>query len=99
MALVCTFMFGKADSGQGECVAAAVAVMIQITLPGTLMKEEKRAAEEMGVSVAEFIRQTMSDRLRSSSHGPKIDPFDSITGLVESDEADLSGQIDQALYV
>jgi hypothetical protein len=59
--------------------------------PITLIWSElKRAAEEMGVSAAEFIRQTMSDRLRRSSQRPEIDPFSSITGLVESDESDLA---------
>ena len=75
-----------------------MSVKFQITLPEILMAELKRAAEEMGVSAAELIRQTMSDRLRSSSQGPEIDPFSSITGLVQSEEADLASQIDQVLY-
>jgi hypothetical protein len=29
---------------------------------------------------------------------PKSDPFDSITGLVDSEETDLASQVDQILY-
>jgi hypothetical protein len=75
-----------------------MSVKFQVTLSEPMMEELKRAAEEMGISAAELIRQTMSDRLRKSSQGPRIDPFDSITSLVESDEADLSSQVDQVLY-
>jgi hypothetical protein len=75
-----------------------MSVKFQVTLSEPLMEELKRAAEEMGISAAELIRQTMSDQLRNSNQGPKIDPFDSITGLVESDEADLASQVDQVLY-
>jgi hypothetical protein len=75
-----------------------MSVKFQVTLPEALMAELKRAAEEMGVSAAEFIRQTMSDRLSRSSQGPEIDPFGPITRLVESEESDLASQIDEVLY-
>ena len=62
------------------------------------MAELKHAAEKMGLSAAELIRQTMTDRLRTRNEGGKIDPFDSITGLVDSEESDLASQVDQILY-
>ena len=62
------------------------------------MAELKHAAEKMGLSAAELIRQTMTDRLRTRKEGRKSDPFDSITGLVDSEESDLASQVDQILY-
>ena len=75
-----------------------MSVKFQVTLPQPLLADLKRVAEVERVSVAEFIRQTMSDRLRRHGRGPKGDPFDAITGLVDSEETDLSKQIDEILY-
>ena len=61
------------------------------------MTELKRVGGYRGVSVAELIRQTMQDRLRRDSKG-KSDPFDSITGLADSDDTDLAGRVDKVLY-
>ena len=45
-----------------------------------------------------LIRETMQDRLRKTNRKTKSDPFDSITALVDSDETDLSGRVDEVLY-
>ena len=74
-----------------------MSVKFQITLPELLMTELKRSADTAGVSVAELIRQTMQDRLRRDSKG-KSDPFDSITGLADSDDTDLASRVDEVLY-
>jgi hypothetical protein len=55
-------------------------------------------ADAEKVSVAELIRQTMADRLRTQARGSKADPFDAITDLVESEQVDLASQIDDILY-
>lgn len=75
-----------------------MSVKFQVTLPEPLLTKLKRAAETEHVSVAELIRQTMEDRLRVTRRAPKQDPFDAITGLVDSSEVDLSSQVDQILY-
>ena len=76
----------------------AMSVKFQVTLPESLMAKLKRSADAAGVSVAELIRQTMQDQLRRDSQKRKSDPFDSITGLVDSDETDLASRIDEVLY-
>jgi hypothetical protein len=55
-------------------------------------------ADAEKVSVAELIRQTMADRLRTQGRGSRSDPFDPITDLVESEQVDLASQIDDILY-
>jgi Ribbon-helix-helix protein, copG family. len=74
-----------------------MSVKFQVTMPEPLMAELKHAAEKMGLSAAELIRQTMTDRLRAQA-SRKSDPFESITGLVDSEESDLASQVDQILY-
>ena len=51
-----------------------------------------------GVSVAELIRQTMTDRLRRNGRRTRTDPFEAITGLVNSEEVDLASKIDEVRY-
>jgi len=75
-----------------------VSLKFQITVPEPLMAEMKNAAEKTGVSVAELIRQTMHDSLQKKKRSSKVVFFDSITGLVDSDETDLASQVDQVLY-
>ena len=69
----------------------------QITLPEDLAAELKQEAARQGVPLAEFIRQTMRERLRAAaaSHG---DPLASITGIVDGAETDLSSRVDEILY-
>lgn len=62
------------------------------------MAELKRAAEKMGLSAAELIRQTLTDSLRAGREGRTSDPFAAITGLVDSEESDLASQVDRVLY-
>ncbi len=76
----------------------AMSLKFQITLSESLMAELKLAADKMGVSVAELIRQTMRDSIQKKSRAPKSDPFDSITGLVDSEETDLASRVDEVLY-
>jgi Ribbon-helix-helix domain len=75
-----------------------MSVKFQITLPEPLMAELKQESEKTGVSIAELIRQTMDDRLRSDKRRPKRDPFEALDGLVRSRETDLAGRVDEILY-
>ena len=71
---------------------------IQITLPDDLAADLKREAAELGIPLAEFIRQTMKERLRRSIPDRTDNPLASITGLVDSDERDLAARVDEILY-
>jgi len=75
-----------------------MSMKFQVTLPEGLLVELKRAAAEQGVSVAEFIRETVQERLRRQTTDKKGDPFAAITGLVDSDERDLASRVDDVLY-
>jgi hypothetical protein len=75
-----------------------VSVKFQITVPDPLMAEWKQTAEVTGISVAELIRQTMTDRLRGNARRNRTDPFEAITDLVGSAGVDLAGRVDEVLY-
>ena len=62
------------------------------------MGELKRESLKMGMPVAEFIRQTMDDRLRKTARVLNGDPFQAIDGLVDAGEADLAARVDEFLY-
>ena len=69
----------------------------QITLPEDLAAELKQEATKQGIPLAEFIRQTMRERMREAA-SRLSDPFASITGIVDGPETDLSSRIDEILY-
>ena len=75
-----------------------MSVKFQVTFSESMMAELKRSAEEMELSVAELIRQTMEGQLARDNRKTQNDPFESITGLVDSDETDLASRIDEVLY-
>ena len=75
-----------------------MSVKFQITVAEPVIAEWKHAAEVTGISVAELIRQTMTDRLRGNAQRNRTDPFEAITDLVDSAEADLAGRVDEVLY-
>ena len=76
----------------------SMSVKFQITLPHHLALELKRAAGRQKISLAQFIRETMEERLRQTKRNSQPDPFASITGLVNSDETDLAAKVDEILY-
>ena len=69
----------------------------QITLPEDLAIELKQEAARQGVPLAEFIRQTMRERLRVATVSHR-GPLTSITGIVDGAETDLSSRVDEILY-
>ncbi len=75
-----------------------VSIKYQITLPDDMAAELKATAERLKIPLAELIRETMQRRLQELKAGDRSDPFASITGLVNSDETDLSQRVDEILY-
>jgi hypothetical protein len=74
-----------------------MSVKFQITLPDDLAFQLKRAAAERKTPLAQFIRETMQDKL----HEPPRERnafLDRITGIVDSDETDLASRVDEILY-
>ena len=70
----------------------------QITLPDDLADELKAAAAQVGVPLAELIRETMRERLRSRDKPTGAVPLAAVTGIVDSDETDLAARVDEVLY-
>ena len=76
-----------------------VSVKYQITLPEELAFRLKEAAVRRQIPMAQFIRETMEDKLRQSDTGKRSrDPFSRIRGIVDSPETDLSTRVDEILY-
>ena len=68
----------------------------QVTFPDPLMAQLKRESKRLDISVAEFVRQSTESSLRAKRRsGEFVDPFASITGLVNSDETDLASRVDE----
>ena len=59
----------------------------------------KDAAARQRIPLAEFIRETMEERLRGMAAGEASkDPFANIRDLVDSPETDLASRVDEILY-
>ena len=68
----------------------------QVTFPDPLMAQLKRESKKLGVSVAEFVRQSAEASLRSKRHTSGFaDPFEPITGIVNSRQKDLASRVDE----
>ena len=73
-----------------------MSVKFQITLPDELAYRLKRAAAERKTPLAQFIRETMQDKL---CEPPRRNAFlDRIKGIVDSHETDLASRVDEILY-
>ena len=75
-----------------------MSVKFQITFLDELASQLREAAAGLHISPAQFIRETMEDRLRQmKANELPGDPFASIRGIVDSAETDLSSRIDEIL--
>jgi len=76
-----------------------MSVKFQMTLPDELAFRLKEAAARMRIPLAQFIRETMQEKLRQpkASEPPK-DPFGAIRGIVDTPETDLASRVDEILY-
>jgi hypothetical protein len=77
-----------------------VSVKYQITLPGPLAEEMRAAAARLKIPLAQFIRETMEDKLRDlKSRKGKRRPLEWMERLrVDIPDADLASRIDEILY-
>ena len=76
-----------------------MSVKFQLTMPEDLAVRLKEAAARQQIPLAEFIRETMAERLRGMATGEASqDPFANIRDLVDSPETDLSSRVDEILY-
>lgn len=75
-----------------------MSVKYQITLPEDLATEMKSVAARLHMPLAQFIRETVEERLHQAKSGTAPDPFNSITGLVDTSEPDLASRVDEVLY-
>jgi hypothetical protein len=75
-----------------------VSVKFQITINEDLAAELRSAAKKHNVSLAEFIRQTMRERLRAARESGPQDPFAWMDGLAKAPDTDLSTRVDELLY-
>jgi hypothetical protein len=78
-----------------------VSVKYQITLPDDLALELKQTAARLKIPLAQFIRESMEQRLRATPGRRKTKsehPLASIIGLVDSAETDLASRVDEILY-
>lgn len=76
-----------------------MSVKFQVTLPDDLAIELKTAAAKRKLPLAEFIRETMQQKLREAKKaGPSKDLFSSITGILDCPDTDLSSRVDEILY-
>ncbi len=77
-----------------------MSVKYQITLPEPLAEEMRAAAARMKVPLAQFIRETMEDKLRElKSRKRKERPLAWMEKLrVDIPDTDLSSRIDEILY-
>jgi hypothetical protein len=75
-----------------------MSVKFQITLPEDLAYQLKRAAAQRKTPLAQFIRETMQDKLREPP--AKRNSFlDRITGIAgDCHETDLASRVDEILY-
>jgi hypothetical protein len=70
----------------------------QITLPADLALDLKQAASREKLPLAQFIRETMENRLRQQRSASSGDPFASITNLADAPDTNLSESVDEILY-
>lgn len=70
----------------------------QITLPEELAARMKLAAAGQGKPLAQFIRETMEEKLRRLKSPAPGDPFAWMDGLAGTDDADLASRADEILY-
>ena len=78
-----------------------VSVKYQITLPDDLAHELKRTAAWLKIPLAQFIRETMEQRLRAAKTETKTaweHPLANLIGLLDGEDTDLAARVDEILY-
>ena len=75
-----------------------MAYKFQITLPEDLASELKRESARLEISLAEFIRETMREKLARRPLAAEGHPFAEIIGIVDDGETDVAARVDEILY-
>lgn len=77
-----------------------MSVKYQITLPEPLADEMRATAARLKVPMAQFIRETMEDKLRElKSRKRKERPLEWMRGMAKGiKDTDLASRIDEILY-
>jgi len=77
-----------------------MSLKFQVTLPGELASEMKATAAQLRIPLAQFIRETMQDRLRELKAQRKDEaPFEWMKKLrVDIPDTDLASRVDEFLY-
>jgi cytochrome c553 len=77
-----------------------VSVKYQITLPDPLAAEMRAAAARLKIPLAQFIRETMEDKLRDlKSRRRKERPLEWMKGMAKGiKDTDLAARVDEILY-
>jgi len=77
-----------------------LSVKYQITLPEPLAEEMRSTAARLKIPLAQFIRETMEDRLRElKSRKRKAGPLDWMKGMAKGiKDTDLASRVDEILY-
>jgi hypothetical protein len=69
----------------------------QITLPENLAFQMREVVRLRNMPLAQFIRETMEEKLARLRNEPGPDPFAQIRGLVDTGETDWSTQVDEVI--
>ena len=78
-----------------------MSVKYQITLPEDLALELKQTAARLKIPLAQFIRETMEQRVRTTKakrDAASAHPLAAIIGLLDDEEPDLAARVDDILY-
>ena len=77
-----------------------MSVKYQITLPDPLAEEMRTAATRLKIPLAQFIRETMEDKLRELKSKQRGNgPLEWMKGMAKGiQDTDLAARIDEILY-
>jgi metal-responsive CopG/Arc/MetJ family transcriptional regulator len=72
-----------------------MSVKFQITFPDPLMARLRQASKRENVSVAEFVRETVQQRLQRHSKRTAAHPLAAIIGIADIEDTDLASRVDE----
>ena len=75
-----------------------MSVKFQMVLPDELAEDLKRKAAAMEIPAAEFVRQSVREKLNGLNEAKGQHPFAGLIGLADLDETDLSTRVDEIVY-
>ena len=75
-----------------------MSLKFQITLPEDLAADLKTSAAKLRIPLAQFIRETMEEKLKQMKSSGATHPLAWMEGLAVTDETDISSRIDEILY-